>query len=67
LAAGVVVVDPGDATEDAIRLIEEDVARRGGSIRAISTLLTRIERRRRDARDPTSAGSLRRRRGTALP
>jgi 8-oxo-dGTP pyrophosphatase MutT (NUDIX family) len=31
----VVVVDPGDASEDAIRLIEETVMRRGGTIRAI--------------------------------
>ncbi|HEY7131793.1 MAG TPA: NUDIX domain-containing protein [Candidatus Limnocylindrales bacterium] len=32
---GVVVVDPGDASEEALRLIEETVARRGGTIRAI--------------------------------
>ncbi len=31
----VVVVDPGDASEEAIRLIEETVERRGGTIRAI--------------------------------
>jgi 8-oxo-dGTP pyrophosphatase MutT (NUDIX family) len=31
----VVVVDPGDASEEAIRLIEETVARRGGTIRAV--------------------------------
>jgi 8-oxo-dGTP pyrophosphatase MutT (NUDIX family) len=35
----VVVVDPGDPSEDAVRLIEETVARRGGRIRAV--LLTR--------------------------
>jgi 8-oxo-dGTP pyrophosphatase MutT (NUDIX family) len=31
----VIVVDPGDATEDAIRFLEDTVARRGGTIRAI--------------------------------
>jgi 8-oxo-dGTP pyrophosphatase MutT (NUDIX family) len=35
----VVIVDPGDATEEAIRLIEETVGRRGGTIRAV--VLTR--------------------------
>jgi 8-oxo-dGTP pyrophosphatase MutT (NUDIX family) len=31
----VVIVDPGDASEGAIRLIDETVARRGGTIRAV--------------------------------
>jgi len=31
----VVVVDPGDASEEAIRLIEDTVERRGGTIRAV--------------------------------
>jgi len=31
----VVVIDPGDASEEAIRLIEETITRRGGTIRAI--------------------------------
>jgi glyoxylase-like metal-dependent hydrolase (beta-lactamase superfamily II) len=31
----VVVVDPGDPSEEAMRLIDETVERRGGSIRAV--------------------------------